>query len=1536
MVIASCTLSIAGLSAAVKKSRPHLTTKFHGKEVETLVDCGATITCVTQRFFDQVWGSWDLRKLPLPKHIRVAGITGHGIKIHDYVEVEVELLGKTVTRPVLVVSGLEHVDFLLGYDTISEEGLVIDGADNKVYFKKPTNNDKEWTVAALSTVRRVTLPARAATLVRLNPSLKHGSLPVGAVGLIQERPHQDLGIADSSIVEISQYGDVTVPLINMGERDLTLAPGDIVASMRNPEMSEEYFAPLTDEFLCSVLGDIGPDPETPKKGLVEHITPKEKEELLTAAKIDVTDMAQRKKYEALITQYHDVFSKTKFDLGHTDIIKHSIRMRHKEPVHVPQFRVPFTHEETIQDYVKQLLKQGAIEESRSPYNSPIFGVAKKEQENSPADHTRLRVVLDYRQLNEASMTDRYCIREIRECVDEVGRNQSAVFAALDLTAGFWQQALEEESRQYTAFTVPGMQARYQWKVTPMGLQGSPASFARLMDHVMRGITRVLTYIDDVLVHARSHEELLPKLEETFLRLRKYGLKLNVEKLIFGTSRLQYLGYTLTPEGVSVSDEKTRDMKQAAPPDTPLKIKSFVGVCNYFRFLIRDFSKLSAPLTELTSQHSGWRGGKLPERALEAFKTLKKKLTEYPVVAYPRRDLPFILRTDGSLGEAGKPGGLGAVLLQTHEDGNDRVVAYASRPLKQHEKNYSAFLIEQAAACYGIEHFDVYLRGRLFTLITDHKPMEKLSTTHKRTLNRLQQLMLEYDFTLAYKPGTSNQVADFLSRNAPMAAITATVADTPEEIKQAQKSDDDIGLLKKYISTGVLPTDPKKKAWVMRCAYKCWTDADQVLWYRSSREGYRTKDLLVTPKSLREAILKAAHVTREAGHGGEERTLDRVMSSYWWPGITVDVKKTVNTCQTCLAAKSKLPAPGTLQPIQINDAPNIRVHMDLFGPLKTGAAGNKYICVITDAFSKYTELAAIPTKDAETVAKCFFERWICRFSAPDMLITDQGKEFSNKVLEETCKLWGIKKMRTSSYHPQTNSAAERYNQTIINYMKTMLDNTTTLDWEELLPSLMMSYNMHVHASTKETPFFLTYMADPKLPYFDIQQPRTHYGETYAQSAFVRSQDAFKRAEENMKEAQEIREVYYAKKSKQRNFEPGDRVMVYFPNVPPTGVNPKFYKKWRFMYVVKRLGPLNLAVRAERKGAECIVHVDRVKHAQLEEIREHCDSALAAYGRGQDFYFERGERPRTRPIPPEEREVDSHEYIFRRSVANAPEISSGLNPNSGGHGRRGYSDSDVRGGPRAHGNNEDGSIQPPEDRRDRRHGDQAQGQGSRPGGQEIPGPAAARSGGHGLPSGSRRDYAGDEHQDRRHAQDDHVHGGRGGERAGDDQYGEEEHDQHVRHGPGDGSLHGNVGRLNSGSGEEGPLVQQGTADFGGDSQREGGERRQSADERAYEGGMDDSFQTADSTEERSSQSSEDGNSAWPNPWSILSRAVFSQPTIDPAVGQGGSSIITRGQRRRREREEEEAAAAAAAAAEQAAQPRRSSRTRHPPKRFQEDAR
>jgi hypothetical protein len=264
------------------------------------------------------------------------------------------------------------------------------------------------------------------------------------------------------------------------------------------------------------------------------------------------------------------------------------------------------------------------------------------------------------------------------------------------------------------------------------------------------------------VHTQTHEEHIQVLEKVLERLHTNNLKINLEKCYFGNKEVSYLGFTLTPAGIKPGKNKLRAIKEAKPPTDVKTICSFVGLCNFFRTHIKKFAIIAAPLFRLTRKDSGYKGGPLPKEVMDAFCILKNSLVSEPVMAFPRADRQYALISDAATGTADTPGGLGAILTQKDKFDNFYAILYASRQLKDHEKNYSPFLLESAAALWGMDTFNEYRKGKQFILYTDHKPLEKMGHLHTKTMNRLQSALLEHDFVIQYQKGAI-MPADYLSR-----------------------------------------------------------------------------------------------------------------------------------------------------------------------------------------------------------------------------------------------------------------------------------------------------------------------------------------------------------------------------------------------------------------------------------------------------------------------------------------------------------------------------------------------------------------------------------------------------------------------------------------------------------------------------------------------------------------------------------------------------------------------------------------------------
>jgi hypothetical protein len=270
-------------------------------------------------------------------------------------------------------------------------------------------------------------------------------------------------------------------------------------------------------------------------------------------------------------------------------------------------------------------------------------------------------------------------------------------------------------------------------------------------------------------------------------------------------------------------DKVKVLRDSKPPASVHQVRQFLGLCNFFRQHIKQFALKLHPLTALTRKDSPWKGGTLPPEALKSFTELKSCLTSKPIVSFPRKDLQYALITDAATGDDQHPGGMGAILTQVDKHGKFYVIAYASKKIEKHEKNYTPFLLEMYAAVWGMEHFSHHLRGKRFLLFTDHKPLEKLGKVHTKTLYRIQEAMLNYDFEIHYRKG-EEMPADYLSRN------VLSISDDIDNISVQQGKDDQLSCIINFLKTGKIPTTKEGKILITRYANRCFLE-DDLLWIR---------------------------------------------------------------------------------------------------------------------------------------------------------------------------------------------------------------------------------------------------------------------------------------------------------------------------------------------------------------------------------------------------------------------------------------------------------------------------------------------------------------------------------------------------------------------------------------------------------------------------------------------------------------------------------------------------------------------------------
>ncbi|MGL4388093.1 MAG: reverse transcriptase domain-containing protein, partial [Brevinema sp.] len=453
----------------------------------------------------------------------------------------------------------------------------------------------------------------------------------------------------------------------------------------------------------------------------------------------------------LCKEYHYIFHLSNDQLTTTTAITHKIPLVNDTPVYVKSYRYPEVHKNEVRKQLQEMLDQKIIQPSQSPFSFPLWVVPKKVDNSGKP---KWRIVVDYRKLNEKTISDAYPLPNIIDILDQLGRCN--YFSTIDLASGFHQIPMDKSDISKTAFTGPD--GHYEYLRMPFGLKTAPATFQRLMNTILTGLNgmQCFVYLDDIVVYSKTLKEHIDRLRNVFTRISENNLKLQPDKCEFLRKEVAYLGHIITSKGLLPNPEKIKAVKDYPVPKNVKDIQAFFGLAGYYRRFIKDFSKIVKPINKLLIKGTEFKWDKEQQNA---FEYLKEKLTTAPLLQYPNFNRQFTLTTDAS------NYAIGSVLSQTN-DNSDLPVAYASRTLNNTEINYSTIEKELLAIVWSVEHFRPYLYGRKFRVITDHKPLKFLLNTKPPASSRLMRWRLkleEYDFEIIYKEGKTNLNADSLSR-----------------------------------------------------------------------------------------------------------------------------------------------------------------------------------------------------------------------------------------------------------------------------------------------------------------------------------------------------------------------------------------------------------------------------------------------------------------------------------------------------------------------------------------------------------------------------------------------------------------------------------------------------------------------------------------------------------------------------------------------------------------------------------------------------
>ncbi|GJS67962.1 putative reverse transcriptase domain-containing protein [Tanacetum coccineum] len=486
----------------------------------------------------------------------------------------------------------------------------------------------------------------------------------------------------------------------------------------------------------------------------------------------IEDKSEKKRLEdvPIVQDFPEVFPEDLPGLPPTRQVEFQIDL---VPGAAPVARAPYrlapSEMKELSEQLKELSDKGFIRPSSSPWGAPVLFVKKKDGS--------FRMCIDYRELNKLTVKNRYPLPRIDDLFDQL--QGSSVYSKIDLRSGYHQLRVREEDVPKTAFRT--RYGHYEFQVMPFGLTNAPAVFMDLMNRVCKPYLDkfVIVFIDDILIYSKNKKEHEEHLKQILELLKKEELYAKFSKCEFWIPKVQFLGHVIDSEGIHVDPAKIESIKDWTSPKSPTEIRQFLGLAGYYRRFIEGFSKIAKPMTKLTQKKVKFVWGDKQEAA---FQLLKQKLCSAPILALPEGSEDFIAYCDAS------KKGLGAVLMQ-----REKVISYASRQLKIHEKNYTTHDLELGAVVFALKIWRHYLYGTKCTVFTDHKSLQHI--LDQKELNMRQrrwlELLSDYDCDIRYHPGKANVVADALSRKERepplrVRALVMTISlDLPKQILNAQ-------------------------------------------------------------------------------------------------------------------------------------------------------------------------------------------------------------------------------------------------------------------------------------------------------------------------------------------------------------------------------------------------------------------------------------------------------------------------------------------------------------------------------------------------------------------------------------------------------------------------------------------------------------------------------------------------------------------------------------------------------------------------------
>ena len=1194
----------------------YLPIMVNGVKTNSLVDSGSTLTVLHPNTYYQI----PVQRRPslTGEPIRLRMADGSLIESLGKAPMEIKIKGHSFQHHVTVAE--VESSSVLGYDFLKSQNCQVNFGTGVLSFNDThipcvKLNQLEETLQ-ITLKEAVTLPPYSESIV---PAIVSQATLPSELATLYVNPTEEIlrkeGLVIAKIVLDPNSRDVPLRVANLGDQSLTLSkntligtgePVDVLATLTEIKSADPCVNHITEQESSPVTCSIP-----------SHL------QAMWDECCEILDEDQKLKAVILLNTVKDTFSKDKSDLGQTVLVSHRINTGNAHPIKQSARRLPLAKraEAEAEAEVQRMLQKGIIEPSCSPWSSPIVLIRKKDGS--------VRFCIDYRKLNSVTVKDSYPLPRIDESLDALGKAEW--FTTLDLTSGYWQVPVHPSDMEKTAFVTPS--GLFQFRVLPFGLTNAPATFQRLMECVVAGLHwhTCLLYHDDIIIYSPDFDSHLCHLKEVLDRIAQAGLKLNPKKCHLFQKQVEYLGHVVSSKGISTNPEKIKAVKDWPQPQSLSELRSYLGLCSYYRRFIRNFSTIAHPLCQLMEKNTPFLWSHdcdIP------FESLKHALISSPLLSYPTPGDPFILDTDAS------SFGVGAVLSQVR-DGKEHVIGYFSQTLSKPERNYCVTRRELLAIILALKHFHPYLYGVHFLIRTDHGALTwLLNFKHPEgQIARWLQFLSNYDYKIEHRSGNAHRNADALSRR-PCRDDPCRYCDNQEsydearaknevskiphikaiteqhdisnwvegisqrQLREAQLQDPNIGPVLKWMENKQRPTwdEISHLSSTVKSYVGCWPQLqlwEGVLYRRIFSPISGDLSQLILPESLRSTILSSLHQDVTSGHLGVNRTLDKVKARFFWVKMQKDIARWCRECKECQLRKK--PTKQARSPMQkcVAGAPMERIALDILGPLPETHRRNRYILVVGDYFSKWIDAWAMPDMETDTIVDILVPHVFCQWGLPLHIHSDRGSQFESELFQKLCAALGITKTRTTAYHPQSNGMIERFNQTL----ETMLSKYVSenhRDWDRFLPLVMLSYRGSTHDSTGFSPALMFLGWEPRLPIdLMIGSPP---GDTYCSSTSYT--DYIELMQHKMHQVHDLarRKLLLASERQKRTYDHRKHHLDYNPGDPvyvrdvtrKKGCSPKLQPRWKDPYMVLGLiCDFVYEIQRSPKSRKETVHHDRLK-------------------------------------------------------------------------------------------------------------------------------------------------------------------------------------------------------------------------------------------------------------------------------------------------------------------------------------------------------